>query len=101
LAARAVPSARLGPHRRELGFAHIINVHRQLRITEVQRLRFVELYMAALDAVGMPADQPFRDAVRAHVDFGSRVAMQNSHAASDEELHPIREVPIWTWDGDA
>jgi hemoglobin len=27
--------------------------------------------------------------------------MQNSHATTDGELHPIREVPIWTWDGDA
>jgi hemoglobin len=27
--------------------------------------------------------------------------MQNSHAASDNELHPLREVPRWSWDGDA
>jgi hemoglobin len=26
--------------------------------------------------------------------------MQNSHAATDEELHPLREVPRWTWAGD-
>jgi hemoglobin len=91
-----------GPDRfsRELGFAHLIDVHRHLNITEEQRQRFVELYMAALDAVGMPGDKPFRDAVREHVEFGSRVAMQNSHAATDAELHPLREVPRWTWDGD-
>jgi hemoglobin len=92
-----------GPDRftRELGFAHLIDVHRDLKITEEQRERFVELYLAALDAVGMPDDKPFRDAVRSHLEFGTRVAMQNSHAATDEELHPIREVPIWTWNGDA
>jgi hemoglobin len=91
-----------GPDRftRELGFGHLIAVHRNLKITEEQRQRFVELYLAALDAVGMPDDQPFRDAVRSHVEFGSRVAMQNSNAASDDELHPLREVPMWTWDGD-
>ena len=60
----------------------------------------VELYMAALDAAGLPGDKPFRDAVREHVEFGSRVAMQNSHAASDDELHPLREVPRWAWDAD-
>src|SRR5580692_366797 len=40
-----------GPDRftRELGFDHLINVHRHLGITEEQRKRFVELYMAALD----------------------------------------------------
>ena len=26
-----------------------------------------------------------------------RVAMQNSNATSDDELHPLREVPHWTW----
>jgi len=92
-----------GPDRfsRELGFAHLIAVHRGLHITEQQRRRFVELYMAAMDAVGMPDDEPFRRAVREHVDFGSRVALQNSNAETDGDLHPLREVPRWTWDGDS
>ena len=91
-----------GPDRfsRELGFAHLIAVHRGLRINEEQRGRFVELYMAALDAAEMPSDPAFRKAVREHVEFGSHVAMQNSHATSDAELHPLREVPRWTWPGE-
>lgn len=91
-----------GPDRfsRELGFAHLIAVHRGLHITEEQRLRFVELYMAALDAAGMPADPAFRAAVREHVEFGSRVALQNSNAITDAELHPLRTVPRWTSPGD-
>lgn len=92
-----------GPDRftRELGgFEELIAVHWGLRITEEQRARFVELYLAALDAVGMPDDEPFREAVRSHVEFGSRVALQNSNANSDDELHPLREVPRWTWEGD-
>jgi hemoglobin len=91
-----------GPDRfsRELGFDHLIAVHRGLRITEEQRLRFVELYLAALDTAGMPTDPEFREAVREHVEFGSRVAMRNSLATTDEELHPLREVPRWTWPGD-
>jgi hemoglobin len=92
-----------GPDRftRELGgFAHLIAVHRNLKITEEQRQRFVMLYMAALDAAGMPTDEDFRTAVREHVEFGTQVAMQNSHATTDDELHPLREVPRWTWAGD-
>jgi hemoglobin len=91
-----------GPDRfsRELGFAHLIAVHRGLRITEEQRLRFVELYLAALDTAGMPTDKEFRDAVREHVEFGTQVAMQNSHATTDDELHPLRYVPRWHWAGD-
>lgn len=60
---------------RELGFAHLIDVHRGLKITEAQRQRFVELYVAAMDDA-MPTDPDFRAAVLEHVEFGSRVAMQ-------------------------
>jgi hemoglobin len=81
---------------RELGFRHLIEVHRGLRITEPQRVRFVELYLAAIDDVGLPTDPEFRAAIREHVEFGSHVAMQNSNAATDAELHPLREVPRWT-----
>jgi hemoglobin len=92
-----------GPDRfsRDLGFSHLIDVHRGLHITEQQRQRFVELYMAALDVAAMPSDPDFRDAVLEHVEFGSRVAMQNSNAQNDSELHPLREVPHWTWPGDS
>jgi hypothetical protein len=73
-----------GPNRFscELGFRHLIDVHRHLNITEEQRQRFVELYLQALDAVEMPDDKAFREAVRSHVEFGSKVAMQNSHAVT-------------------
>ncbi len=91
-----------GPDRltREFGFDHLIEIHRELRITEEQRQRFVQLYMAALDRADMPADEAFREAVRTHVEFGSHVAMQNSNAASDDELYPLHDVPRWTWAGD-
>jgi hemoglobin len=88
-----------GPDRftRELGFQHLIDVHRNLHITEAQRQRFVELYAEAMDEAGMPADEDFRAAVLEHIDFGTRVAAQNSNAADESELHPLREVPRWRW----
>ncbi|WP_329430076.1 group II truncated hemoglobin [Streptosporangium sp. NBC_01495] len=86
---------------RELGFDHIIRVHRHLEITEEQRQRFVALYLEAFDEADLPADEPFREAVRSHVEFGSQVALQNSHARTDADLHPLREVPRWTWAGDS
>lgn len=52
--------------------------------------------MTALDDAGLPDDPAFRAAVREHVQFGSRVALHNSHARTDDELHPLREVPRWT-----
>jgi hemoglobin len=91
-----------GPDRfsKELGFGHLIDVHRGLHITEEQRQRFVDLYAAALDSAGASEDEDFRQAVLEHVEFGTRVALQNSNATSEEELHPLREVPRWTWAGD-
>jgi hemoglobin len=85
---------------RELGFDHLIEVHRGLKISEEQRRRFARLYMEALDEAGMPDDPPFREAVRAHIEFGSRVAQQNSRAKTDD-IHPLREVPRWGWPGDS
>lgn len=91
-----------GPDRftRELGFTYLIDVHRGLKITETQRKRFVELYLAALDQAGLPDDEPFREAATAHVEFGSHVAAQNSNATSDDGLYPLHAVPRWTWAGD-
>jgi hemoglobin len=79
------------------GFQHIIDVHRGLRITDEQRQRFVDLYLAAADTADLPDDVPFRQALRSHVEFGAGVAQQNSHAATDEQLHPLREMPKWQW----
>ena len=88
-----------GPDRftSNLGFQYIIDVHRHLEITDEQRERFVALYLDSLDEAGLPADEPFRQAVREHLEFGSKVAQQNSRAKTDSELHPIREVPRWRW----
>lgn len=88
-----------GPNRfsRELGFGHLIDVHRHLEIREDQRRRFVDLYMEAVSEAGMPDGRRFLESVRSHVEFGSQVAMQNSNARNDEELHPLREVPLWNW----
>jgi hemoglobin len=88
-----------GPDRftREVGFPHIIEVHRGLQITDEQRERFVELYLQAADEAGLPDDEPFREALRSHLEFGTQVAQQNSWAKADGELHPIRKVPAWQW----
>jgi hemoglobin len=88
-----------GPDRftHELGFQHIIDVHRHLKITDGQRERFVALYMESLDEADLPNDEQFREAVRSHIEFGARVAQQNSWAETDADLHPIRSVPRWQW----
>jgi hemoglobin len=91
-----------GPDRftEKLGFNHLIDVHRGLEITDEQRNRFVELYLEAAEESELPEDRPFRDALREHVEFGAKVAQQNSRARTDAELYPLHEVPKWDWDPD-
>jgi hemoglobin len=91
-----------GPPRftEKLGFTHLVDVHRGLEITDEQRNRFVDLYLEAAGEAGLPGDKPFRDALRSHVEFGAKVAQQNSRAKNDSELYPLHEVPHWDWEGD-
>ena len=85
-----------GPDRftRELGFQHIIDVHRHLRITDEQRERFVALYLESIEEAGLPADDAFRKAVHSHLEFGSRVAQQNSWAEADGACIPFARFHI-------
>ena len=73
----------------ELGFAHLIDVHRGLRITEEQTRRSSSCtwrhWTPRACRMTSRSDEPFAE----HVEFGSRVAMQNSHAGTDAELHPL------------
>ena len=92
-----------GPDRftRELGFQYLIDLHRHKNITDEQRVRFIAAYMEVLDEAGMPDDEPFRQAFRQHVEFGARVAQQNSRAETDADVYPLHEVPHWDWPGEA
>jgi hemoglobin len=56
--------------------------------------------MESLDEAGLPSDERFRESVRSHLEFGSHVAQQNSHAKTDDELNALRHVPRWEWESD-
>jgi hemoglobin len=79
------------------GFPNIVATHRGLRITAPQRERFIELFMDAVDRVGAGEDVQLREAIRSCIEFGTEVAMVNSNATSDAELHPQHEMPAWHW----
>ncbi len=55
------------------------------------------MQVAAADKAGLPDDAPSREALRSHVEFGFKVVMLNSHAETDDQLHPLRVVPKWDW----
>jgi hemoglobin len=79
------------------GFDAIVDVHRGRHITQEQRARFQQLFMAAVDGTGVGADAQLRGAIESCIEFGTEVAMVNSNATTDAELHPQRDVPHWHW----
>ncbi|MFI5897335.1 group II truncated hemoglobin [Actinoplanes sp. NPDC051513] len=79
------------------GFPALADAHRGKRITEEQRRRFIELFLLAADETDLPDDEPFRHALAGYLEFGTEVAVVNSHATSEAELHPCQEVPRWSW----
>jgi hypothetical protein len=63
------------------------------------------LYLEAADEADLPSDHAFREALRSHLEFGSKVAQQNSWAGTDSELNNMvcRRRAAWvfprTWYG--
>src|SRR4051794_10464837 len=51
------------------GFPALPAAPRGLRIEERQRRRFIELFLDSADAVGLPADEPFREALTRYLEF--------------------------------
>ena len=77
------------------GYPHMMHKHLGLVLTEAQRARWVQLIGLAADDVSLPADPEFRSAFLAYVEWGTRIALANSHpGASPPERAP---VPRWGW----
>jgi hemoglobin len=77
------------------GYEHMLAKHRDLRIGEEQRLRFVTLLSQAADDAGLPADPEFRSALMAYAEWGTRLAAHNSQPGA--EVVPHAPVPRWGW----
>jgi hemoglobin len=85
----ATYSAELG------GYERMLEKHRQLAITADQRFRFASLMSRAADDAGMPDDPEFRSALVAYLEWGTRLAVGNSHV--DAEVVEHAPVPRWGW----
>jgi hemoglobin len=59
--------------------------------------RFVECFVRAMDDAGLPADAPFRSALRAYMEWA--VADVLSYSAHDATVPEGLAVPQWSWDG--
>jgi hemoglobin len=77
------------------GYPRMAEKHRDLGITPEQRLRFATLMSAAADDANLPDDPEFRSAFIAYVEWGTRLALDNSQPGA--EVPPEAPVPRWGW----
>jgi hypothetical protein len=64
-------------------------------LTEAQRARWVMLLCKSADDVGLPADPEFRAAFVGYLEWGSRIALENSQPGARPPAH--MPVPQWWW----
>lgn len=77
------------------GYASMLAHHRNLAITGEQRLRFVTLMSRAADDADLPGDPEFRAAIMGYLEWGTRLAVENSQP--DARPVPHAPVPRWGW----
>lgn len=77
------------------GHAHMIGAHLGRHLTETQRRRWFDLMLSTADEVGLPADPEFRSAFVAYLEWGTRLAVMNSHPGAVVE--PNAPMPLWGW----
>jgi hemoglobin len=77
------------------GYPAMLGHHLGLAITEQQRRRWVNLIQDAADDVGLPRDPEFRAAFLGYLEWGTRLAVENSAPGAA----PAREAPVprWGW----
>ena len=81
------------------GYTRMISQHLGKGITEPKRARWVQLLNRSADDAGLPADAEFRAAFTAYLEWGSRIAFENSKAGAKPP--PNLPVPRWWWVCDA
>ncbi len=65
-------------------------------LTEAQRQRWVHLLLETADAIDLPADPEFRSAFVAYLEWGTRIAILNSHQPT-VTVAPDEPMPRWGW----
>jgi hemoglobin len=77
------------------GHPHMVSRHLGRQLTEHQRRRWMELLLDSADAVGLPDDAEFRSAFVAYLEWGTRLAVQNSQPG----VEPVLDAPMpkWGW----
>ena len=81
------------------GYTRMVHQHLGKALTEAQRSRWVALMGRAADEAGLPQDPEWRAAFVAYLEWGSRLALENSQPGATPP--PNMPVPRWWWVCDA
>ncbi|MEQ4722444.1 CDGSH iron-sulfur domain-containing protein [Nonomuraea sp. B19D2] len=77
------------------GYDHMVAEHAGKALTEQWRARWAQLISLAADDAGLPTDPEFRAAFAGYVEWGSRIALENSQPGATPPPH--MPVPQWWW----
>jgi hypothetical protein len=76
------------------GYPRMISQHLGRGLTEEQRARWVQLILRSAQEAGLPGDPEFRSVFGAYVEWGSRLALENSQSGAK----PPEQMPMPHWD---
>jgi CDGSH-type Zn-finger protein/truncated hemoglobin YjbI len=76
------------------GYVRMISQHLGKGITEEKRTRWVALLTRSAQEAGLPNDPEFRSVFNSYIEWGSRLAVENSTAGA----HPPEHMPMPHWD---
>lgn len=77
------------------GYENMLRHHQNLQITPAQRAAFVSTMSLAADDADLPSDPEFRSALLAYLEWGTRLAFENSQTTAN----PVQNAPVprWGW----
>ena len=77
------------------GYSAMLSQHLGRVLTDDKRARWVELLMKSANDAGLPNDAEFRSVFSAYIEWGSRIAVENSQAGATPP--PAMPMPHWDW----
>jgi CDGSH-type Zn-finger protein/truncated hemoglobin YjbI len=77
------------------GYGRMISQHLGKGLTDEKRARWVQLILRSAQEAGLPADPEFRSAFSAYIEWGSRLALENSQPGAKPPEH--MPMPHWDW----
>jgi CDGSH-type Zn-finger protein/truncated hemoglobin YjbI len=76
------------------GYERMISQHVGKQISEEHRVRWVAALLESARDAGVPNDPEFRSTFQSYIEWGSRLAVENSQ----KESHPPGHMPMPHWD---